>query len=132
MEGILSAGRPDPATLISEAVKRLVFFVLSLDHIAKQGDRYKFFFHNNIIIHELVRLERLIQGDVSYHYLPKQVFESSALGLADLSFSFHDDMEEHIRKVRSMVHIFLKESNLLGKNIHLSSSDSKQKLDSSI
>jgi hypothetical protein len=53
-----------------ETVKRLMYFVMSLERITAKGDDYKFFFHNNIIIHEVVRLLYFAKGNTEKNYLP--------------------------------------------------------------
>jgi predicted nucleotidyltransferase len=88
---------PNVECLRQETLKRLNFFLKSLPGIAKKYDAYKYFFHTNIIIHELVRLERIVQNDLHYLYLPKQVASTTAISLQRLAYTFEQEFEQHQR-----------------------------------
>lgn len=93
----------DRDALIQSTVKRLVYFVLSLDTITVQN-QYKFFFHANIVVHEIVRLKKLLDGEVRYNYLPKNsdgIFQE--LAMEKCVFGYGDDMQAYGRRIRRYV-----------------------------
>lgn len=90
------AFHPDVEAMKQETLKRLVFFVRSLPGIARKNDAYKYFFHVNIIIHELVRLERLVKKDLPFLYLPKNVYPNTSIQIKTLTYAFGQDYGRHL------------------------------------
>lgn len=97
----------DKKAIVSETVKRMMFFVLSLDTIANKGDDYKFFFHNNIVIHELVRLHNFANDKYEYNYLPQNIWEAMPKEIHDLVYDMVNDKKIHIAKVKKAAKITL-------------------------
>ncbi|HOM03592.1 MAG TPA: nucleotidyltransferase domain-containing protein [Acetivibrio sp.] len=89
--------------MIEQTIKRLIFFVLSLDNIAKKGDDYKFFFHNNIIIHEIIRLQLFSKGVFQYNYLPKMALDKlEGIDIKNLLYDFNIDKQKHIKNIKAI------------------------------
>ena len=81
--------------------ERLNYYVLSLPPLMRKGDEYKYFFHNNIIVHEYVKLKAILAGVIDYNYLPRMAKQY----LTDdewnkIIYSFGDDMIKHYEKVK--------------------------------
>lgn len=90
----------DTESLTKNTISRLVYFVLSMDCIAKSGNEYKFFFHSNIITHEIIRLSKQLQGEYKYDYLPKDsdsIFE--AMQADGLVYSYVMDKQDYISRI---------------------------------
>ncbi len=89
--------------MIEQTIKRLIFFVLSLDNIAKKGDDYKFFFHNNIIIHEIIRLQLFSKGVFQYNYLPKMALDKlEGIDIKNILYDFNIDKQKHIKNIKAI------------------------------
>ncbi len=89
--------------MIEQTIKRLIFFVLSLDSIAKKGDDYKFFFHNNIIIHEIIRLQLFSKGVFQYNYLPKMALDKlEGIDIKNFLYDFNIDKQKHIKNIKAI------------------------------
>lgn len=110
---LVEAFRPSRETMIDETIKRLLYFVISLKEQMNRNDTYKFFFHNNIIIHEVLRLERLFKNDLRFNYLPKNLFSTTSIPISNLVFSFDCSMEKHIWKVKKTISDFFEENGIL-------------------
>ena len=81
--------------------ERLNYYVLSLPPLMRKGDEYKYFFHNNIIVHEYVKLKAILAGVIDYNYLPcmaKQYLTDDEWN--KIIYSFGDDMIKHYEKVK--------------------------------
>lgn len=99
-------------------LSRLTYYYYSLPRIIKKNDSYKYFFHTNILIHEYIKLTYFMKGHRSYSYLPKMVtnFISSDI-LNALSFSFRDDMEDHLSKIKSLINRIVIDAKTYKNNI---------------
>jgi hypothetical protein len=97
---------PNVEEMKSETIKRLVFFVRSLPGIAKKDDAYKYFFHVNIVIHEIIRLEQLLHGDVQFLYLPKQVKKHTILNMSKLTYCFETNYNDHYKSLIQEIELF--------------------------
>jgi len=96
-----------------EAQKRLMYFVMSLENIAQKGDDYKFFFHNNIIIHEIARLLYFQTGNRERDYLPLNAlryFEDADINISELIYDFKKDKKQHIAIIKQYVSMLLKKT----------------------
>ena len=81
--------------------ERLNYYVLSLLPLTRKGDEYKYFFHNNIVVHEYVKLKAILAGAIDYNYLPRMVKQY----LTDdewnkIIYFFGDDMIQHYETVK--------------------------------
>lgn len=109
LSNAVSQFSPDMQELKSETIKRLIYFVISLERIAKKGDDYKFFFHNNIIIHEITRLLYFLNDKIEYNYLPNNALDYYAgINIKDLIYDFTKDKHTHIFTIKSFVKEILK------------------------
>ena len=61
----------DKLAEIEYVKERLIYYVESLPKLIVYGDEYKYFFHNNIIVHEYVKLKAFLNDVFEYSYLPK-------------------------------------------------------------
>jgi predicted nucleotidyltransferase len=95
------AGRPiDRGPEIRYLVSECFYFILSLPPLARKNDRYKFYFHNNIIFHNIIRLKALESGDTVANYLPADALRClSDSEIEILTFAFNQDMPEHYRNL---------------------------------
>jgi len=99
--------------LKNKTVKRLIYFVLSLEKIAKKRDDYKFFFHNNIIVHEITRLLHFHNNKIKYDYLPHDALTYyNDINIHDLVYDFYKDKYNHIYKIKNIVYELLKKMDL--------------------
>jgi len=104
---------PNIDKMKSKTVKRLIYFVLSLEKIAKKADDYKFFFHNNIIIHEISRLLYFHNNKIRYEYLPHNILSYyDEINIQDLLYDFKKEKYNHIYKIKMIVFDLLKKMNL--------------------
>ena len=92
---------------ISEELKfiteRLNYYVLSLLPLMRKRDEYKYFFHNNIVVHEYVKIKAILAGITDYNYLPlmaKQYLTDNEW--SKIIYSFGDDMEKHYKIVKNL------------------------------
>lgn len=94
--------------LISElrnTMARLKEYTYSLNTLSKQGDRYKYYFHHNIVIHEYVRFKYLLEGGQQYDYLPHHSYTSldEPIWRTMLFDLMNDDMQDHALNVNLLV-----------------------------
>lgn len=100
---IASKIEQDKNEIVNFTVERLDYYVESLKRLILKKDEYKYYFHNNIIVHEYVRLKAFLKGEFSYNYLPKNAKEYLTKEEWDkILYYFGDDQEKHYRKVRTM------------------------------
>ncbi|HNZ25843.1 MAG TPA: nucleotidyltransferase domain-containing protein [Spirochaetota bacterium] len=89
---------------VKYTVERLIYYMESLPRIIAKGDEYKFYFHNNIVIHEYVKLKAFLQNNFDYSYLPLQAKKYlSETEWNDIVFGFHDNLTAHYNTVKNMV-----------------------------
>lgn len=92
----------------SETIKRLMYFILSMDNIVKKEDDYKFFFHNNIIIHEIVKLLHFAKDKYVYSYLPRKALNyCKEIDIKTLTYDFEKDKKEHIKLLKQATKVAL-------------------------
>ena len=104
----LASRRVDQTPLIKSLLSECVYFVLSLPPIARKGDRYKFYFHNNIVVHNVIRLKALATGDDFLNFLPPNALcflEPDEVGV--LLYNLGDDMIAHARRLRRYLRRFI-------------------------
>jgi predicted nucleotidyltransferase/shikimate kinase len=95
---------PDIKKLKEETIKRLIYFVLSLKKLAIINDDYKYFFHNNIIIHEITRLLYFNNNMIEYEYLPKNAIDIyGEINIKDLLYDFNKNKNSHIMKILEII-----------------------------
>ena len=100
----------DKDNLIDYTIERLEYYVESLPRIALKNDEYKYYFHNNIIIHEYVKLKAFLNDIFAFSYLPKK--SKGYLTNEEwknILYSFGDDMDSHYKVVRTMADKIIKE-----------------------
>ena len=104
-----------PIDSIEYLVSELLYFVKSLPKIIEENDRYKYYFHFNIIVHNYIRVNEILKGNVKYNYLPKVDYDEYK-ELIELDQS---DLNTHYKKTREMVGKLLKKyyKNYLFENI---------------
>ncbi len=75
---------------------RLTYYVKSLERVRLKQDEYKFFFHNNIVIHEYVRVCYFLHNRRSFAYLPKNALQYvDENTLKSMVFNLGDNMNDH-------------------------------------
>lgn len=94
---------------INYTIERLNYYVESLPVLIKKNDEYKYFFHNNIVVHEYVKLSAFLNEVFDFSYLPIQAKKY----LTDdewnkIIYSFGDDQNIHYKIVREMSDIIIK------------------------
>ena len=95
---------------VNYTVERMFYYVESLPSIILKKDEYKFFFHNNIVIHEYIKLNAFLQNNFDYSYLPVQAKNYlSESELTDIVFIFGDDMKAHYKTIKNMILKLIKE-----------------------
>lgn len=94
--------------LVRQLVSEVVYYVLSLRPLEARNDQYKYYFHNNIVFHNLVRLKALEAGKPEFNYLPLHAI--AYLGTSDLAalpYRIGDDMGQHYGRLVERVVRFL-------------------------
>ena len=80
------------------------YYVESLKTLAEKQDQYKYFFHNNIVVHECVRIKAFSKGHFQRNYLPlhaKGYFANEEWDI--LIYHLGDDMDEHYHRLKVFV-----------------------------
>ncbi|MDD2259783.1 MAG: nucleotidyltransferase domain-containing protein [Candidatus ainarchaeum sp.] len=88
---------------ISKTTKRLNFYLRSLDRLAQGNDDYKYFFHTNIVIHELVKLSAFYKGNFKYSYLPKQALREIDFDIKKAVYDFKKEKSEHLKELKQLL-----------------------------
>lgn len=100
---IAAKKQPDLKKEIEFIIERLNYYIESLKSIIVKGDEYKFYFHNNIIVHEYVKLKAFINGVTERLYLPLMVKEYLTKDeWKDILYFFGKDQITHYNIVRKM------------------------------
>lgn len=89
--------------LLNFTIERLDYYVESLKRLLLKNDEYKYYFHNNIVVHEYVKLRAFLKNVFEYSYLPLNA--KSYLSNEEwkkVLYSFGDDMKLHYEVVREM------------------------------
>ena len=93
----------DKIAEIKFTMERLSYYVESLPTLIKKNDEYKYYFHNNIIVHEFVKLRAFLKGMFDFSYLPLQAKQYLTDDeWTNIFYMFGDDMVQHYEMVRIM------------------------------
>lgn len=93
-------------------ISRLRYYCKSLERIARKKDEYKYFFHNNIVIHEYIRITYFIQGKRDFSYLPKKVFDFTNRDIIErMTYHFGDRFENHFSIIYKEVNKIISSAN---------------------
>ncbi|MBO4694510.1 MAG: hypothetical protein J5656_01105 [Clostridia bacterium] len=93
----------DKNKIIDFTIDKLDYYVESLPRITLKNDEYKYYFHNNIVIHEYVKLRAFLKDEFAYSYLPKDAKKYlTEEEWINIMYSFGDDMIKHYEVVRKM------------------------------
>lgn len=88
---------------INFTIERLNYYIESLPTLIKKGDEYKYYFHNNIIVHEYVRLKAFMNDVFDFSYLPLQAKQYlSDAEWNDIIYNFGEDQLKHYKTVKKM------------------------------
>lgn len=60
-----------PIDSIDTLVSNMMYFVYSLPKLLESDNRYKYYFHFNIILHDYIRINEILNGNIKFNYLPK-------------------------------------------------------------
>ena len=102
---LISASKMEPCKMeeIKFTIERLDYYVESLKRISLKNDEYKYYFHNNIVVHEYVRLKAFLNDVFAYSYLPLNAKDYlSDEEWKNILYAFGDDMVHHYNLVRTM------------------------------
>jgi len=88
-----------PIDSVDYLISELVYFVKSLPKIIEENDRYKYYFHFNIIVHNYRRVNEIFKGNVEYNYLPRVDYDEYK-ELIELDKS---DLNMHYIKTKELV-----------------------------
>jgi hypothetical protein len=94
---------PNKKEIVDFTVERLDYYVESLRRLILKNDEYKYYFHNNIVVHEYVRLKAFLKDEFAYNYLPhnaKQYLTEEEW--KNILYSYGDNQETHYQMVRKM------------------------------
>lgn len=86
----------DKQAELNYTIERLLYFCESLPRLIEKDDEYKYYFHNNIVIHEYVKLKAFLQGIYDYSYLPlhaKKYLSNDEW--QKILYRFGDDRHQH-------------------------------------
>ncbi|NOY08713.1 MAG: hypothetical protein GXP33_07715 [Spirochaetes bacterium] len=103
--------------LAENLLSELFYFILSLNQLTEKRDRYKFYFHNNIILHNIIRLKAMDKGNYEFNYLPidseKYLSENEK---KILFFNIKDDMKNHTLNIIHYFNDFLDKLTIINRN----------------
>lgn len=94
---------PNKKEIVNFTIERLDYYVESLKRLILKEDDYKYYFHNNIVVHEYIRLKAFLKDVFAFNYLPhdaKQYLTDEEW--KSILYSFGDDKEIHYITVRKM------------------------------
>ena len=100
---VASKIEPDKKAIVSFTIERLDYYVESLKRLILKNDEYKYYFHNNIVVHEYIRLKAFLKDEFAYNYLPhnaKQYLSEEEWN--NILYSFGDNQSTHYEVVRKM------------------------------
>ena len=100
---VASKIEPDIKEIVSFTIERLDYYVESLKRLILKNDDYKYYFHNNIVVHEYIRLKAFLKDEFAYNYLPhnaKQYLSEEEWD--NILYSFGDNQSIHYEVVRKM------------------------------
>jgi type I restriction enzyme R subunit len=91
---------------------RLHYYAKSLVFVASKNDLYKYYFHNNIVIHEYLKLSYFMKGHKEFSYLPKFAYQYlTHEEWSRLLFTFDMDMINHTKVIQDMVDQIIDKAN---------------------
>lgn len=100
----------DKNKIVGYTIDRLDYYVESLPRIMLKNDEYKYYFHNNIVIHEYLKLKAFLNDVFDYSYLPKNAKDYlTNEEWMKLIYIFGDNMTKHYEIVRIMSDEIIKE-----------------------
>jgi len=73
----------------------MIYFVLSLPKLIEKDNNYKYYFHFNIILHNFIRINEVLKGNIEYNYLPFIKYDN----YFDMFTNQEFDMKEHFQTV---------------------------------
>ena len=93
----------DKKAIVSFTIERLEYYVESLKRLILKNDEYKYYFHNNIVVHEYIRLKAFLKDEFAYNYLPHNAKQYLLKEEWDnLLYLFGDNQSFHYEVVREM------------------------------
>ncbi len=100
---IASKIEPSKKEIVKFTIERLDYYVESLKRLVSKNDEYKYYFHNNIVVHEYIRLKAFLNGIFAYNYLPHNAKQYlSEKEWENILYNFGDDQHAHYLVVRKM------------------------------
>ncbi len=100
---VASKIEPNKKEIVKFTIERLDYYVESLKRLILKNDEYKYYFHNNIVVHEYIRLKAFLNDEFAYSYLPhnaKQYLLEEEWN--NILYSFGDNQNIHYEVVRKM------------------------------
>lgn len=94
---------------IKEEIK---YFTASLQNCIDKNDEYRYFFHVNIIIHNIIILKSIISGNRKFLYLPKyskELLSSKEWNI--ICYKIGENMQAHINNIKNYVTDLLESIN---------------------
>lgn len=94
---------------IKEEIK---YFTDSLQNCIDKNDEYRYFFHVNIIIHNIILLKSIISGNRKFLYLPKcskELLSSKEWNI--ICYKIGENMQTHIKNIKKFVADILESLN---------------------
>jgi len=115
---VLDAYKFDFTEEFEYTLARLIYYVKSLNRIRLKGDDYMFFFHNNIVIHEYIRLSYFMHDQRSYAYLPRKALSYiDEETFSKMIYKCGDNQQEHQVRIIEITNRLVKEAGLYLKSI---------------
>lgn len=93
----------DKQAEIFKTSKRFNYYLRSLDRLAKGTDNYKYFFHTNIVIHELIKLSAFYKDNFKYSYLPKQAIREIDFDIKKAVYDFEKEKSDHLKELKQLL-----------------------------
>ena len=111
---VASKIKPDKKEIVNFTIERLDYYVESLKRLILKNDEYKYYFHNNIVVHEYIRLKAFLNDEFAYNYLPHDAEQYlSEEEWNNILYSFGDNQSTHYEVVRKMSDDIIKKIKII-------------------
>lgn len=105
-----------PVKSVGQLLSNMMYFVYSLPPLIKKDNKYKYYFHFNILLHDYIRINEILDNNITFNYLPK-VEISNYKHLLNLNM---DDLLNHYTKLVNYIKNLLERINSDNSKKHLS------------
>lgn len=80
-----------PIDPIDDLISEMMYFLYSLPKLIVSDNRYKYYFHNYILVHDYIRIKEVLDGNPKYNHLPKVDWQK----YKEIVMQSQDNLYEH-------------------------------------